>query len=187
MPESTLLPFTFVSDNIHKINLLEKILKTCVNHQRLALDEIQSMDSLAVAAHKAKQAWLNIGTPVLIWDQSLHIDCLNGFPGPLVKWFWETVSLKKICDIVSHYENRSLHTTTTLAYYDGLDIQYFTSSIYGGIPAQPRGANGFSWDAIFIPNDYQKTFAEMTANEKEDTGVHRIAIENFKCHMQSYA
>jgi inosine/xanthosine triphosphate pyrophosphatase family protein len=50
--------------------------------------------------------------------------------------------------------------------YDG-KIKFFESVLEGKI-VEPRGTNGFAWDPIFQPIDADKTFGEMTREEKSE-------------------
>ena len=170
----------FVTGNADKLREAEQILGVRLESVKLELDEIQGLDSDKIAEHKAKQAWNLIKKPLVIWDQSLYIHCLNDFPGPLIKWFWEKVSLEKICQIANFFNDYKISTKTTLTYYDGNKIKHFYGEVYGTIPSEPRGTNGFSWDPIFIPRGYDKTFAEMAPEEKNAISMHKIALERLR-------
>ena len=56
--------------------------------------------------------------------------------------------------------------------------------VQGTIPTQPRGTNGFACDPIFIPEGYNKTFAEMTAEEKNAISMHKIALEKLRDYLK---
>ena len=43
-----------------------------------------------------------------------------------------------------------------------------------------RGDAGFGWDPIFIPEGKKKTFAQMTAEEKNSLSMRKIALEKLK-------
>ena len=47
--------------------------------------------------------------------------------------------------------------------------------IAGLVSAAPRGSNGFGWDAIFIPDGHDRTFGEMSADEKSSMSHRRRA------------
>ena len=170
----------FVTGNADKLREAEQILRVKLKSAKLELEEIQGLDSDKIAEHKAKQAWSLIQKPLVIWDQSLYIHCLNDFPGPLIKWFWEKVSLEKICQIANFFNDYEISTKTTLTYYDGTRIEHFYGEVYGTIPSKPRGTNGFAWDPIFIPRGYDRTFAEMTPEEKNAISMHKIALERLR-------
>ncbi len=166
-----------ITGNKDKLREAEQILNTKLKHVDLDLEEVQGLDSDKISEHKAKEAWENVGKPLFVWDQSLYIHCLNDFPGPLVKWFWEKVTLERICKIANLFGDDAIYAKTTLTLYDGKEMRHFYGIVKGRIPKTPRGKNGFAWDPIFIPEGFDKTFAEMTPEEKNAISMHRIALE----------
>jgi len=173
-----------ITGNKNKLREAEQILKIKLKNVDLDLDEIQELDSDKIAEHKVKQAWELIKKPLFVWDQSLYIHCLNDFPGPLIKWFWTKVTLEKISQIANFFDDHKIYTKTTLTYYNGKDMRHFYGVVHGTIPTQPRGTNGFAWDTIFIPEGYDKTFAEMTAEEKNAISMHKIALEKLRDYLK---
>jgi XTP/dITP diphosphohydrolase len=169
-----------ITGNKNKLREAEQILNMKLKNVELDLDELQGLDSDKIAESKARQAWEKIKKPLFIWDQSLYIHCLNDFPGPLIKWFWETVSLEKICKMANLFGDYGIYTKTTLTFYDGKDMKHFYGVVKGRIPEKPLGTNGFAWDPIFIPEGFDKTFAEMTAEEKNAVSMHKIALEKLR-------
>lgn len=170
----------FITGNKNKIREAEQLLNMKLNSVELDLDEIQELDSNRISDNKVRQAWEKVGKPLFVWDQSLYIHCLNDFPGPLVKWFWEKVTLDKICRIASLLKDDKICTKTTITFYDGKEIRHFDGIVKGRIPESPRGRNGYAWDPIFVPEGFSKTFAEMTAEEKNAISMHRIALEKLR-------
>ena len=63
-------------------------------------------------------------------------------------------------------------------YCDGGEVKVFHGSVEGTIARDPRGATNFGWDPIFIPKGHtEKTWAEMTGDEKHATSMRRLALE----------
>ena len=115
-------------------------------------------------------------------DTSFYLDCLNGFPGPLIKWFFTQVGDQKICQICALFNNYNCYYTTYLGYFDGRQTHFFSQTIQGSIAPEPRGQNGFDWDTIFIPQGQQLTFAEMSFADKQKFAVTSkllAQLENF--------
>ena len=50
----------------------------------------------------------------------------------------------------------------------------------GTLGEGPRGTNGFGYDPIFIPEGYTKTYAELTADEKNTISHRAKALEKMK-------
>jgi len=173
-----------ITGNKNKLREAEQILEIKLKNVDLELDEIQELDSDKIAEYKVKQAWELVKKPLFVWDQSLYIHSLNDFPGPLIKWFWTKVTLEKICQIANFFDDYKIYTKTTLTYYDGKEIRHFYGVVHGTISTQPRGTSGFAWDPIFIPEGYEKTFAEMTAEEKNAISMHKIALEKLRDYLK---
>ena len=53
-------------------------------------------------------------------------------------------------------------------------------AVAGTLSLEPRGTNGFGWDAIFIPEGETRTFGEMTAAEKDARSHRRNAWQQLR-------
>jgi XTP/dITP diphosphohydrolase len=178
------MDITLVTANPDKVREAEQILNMTLKKASIDLDEIQELDAEKIAHHKALQAWGKLKKPLFVMDQSIYIDCLNGFPGPLIKWFWSQVTLQKICEIAAHFKNNKIYTETILTLHDGKEIKHFTGRIDGTIPPEPRGDRGWGWDPIFIPEGFTQTYAEMDRAKVTDLRSHRIALEKLRDYLK---
>lgn len=145
------------------------------------LDEIQEMDGKKIIEAKLKEAIKQKpGINLIVEDQSLTIDGMNGLPGPLIKWFVKSMSLEEVAKLAKVMGNQNSQATTIIGYADGLGkINYFEATIKGKI-VDPRGSIGWGWDFIFQPEGYDKTFAEMTIEQKNELSMRRLAIEKLR-------
>jgi len=168
----------FVTGNHQKLKEFEEILGIKLKHSDLDLDEIQSIEAEEVAEHKARQAYDILKEPVMVEDTGLYFEELNGLPGALIKFFVKKLTLKQICSLVK--ENRKAKAVACTVYFDGNEIKIFTGETEGEIAEEPRGDNGFGWDPIFIPEGYEKTFAEMSNEEKTGQFMRKEAIKKLK-------
>jgi non-canonical purine NTP pyrophosphatase (RdgB/HAM1 family) len=173
----------FVTGNHHKLKEFESILGIKLNHSDLDLDEIQSVDVEEVAVHKARQAYELLKEPVIVEDTGLYFEELNGLPGALVKFFVKKLTPKQMCLLVK--ENRKAVAVTCIAFFDGKELKTFKGETRGEIALEPKGANGFGWDPIFIPDGYKQTFAEISSEEKEDNFMRKEALERLKSALDS--
>lgn len=178
---------TFVTGNLNKVREAEEILGIHLNHTNIDLDEIQSLDPLVVSERKVLQAWQEIQQPLFVLDQSVYISCLNGFPGPFIKWFWECVTLQKICEIANYFNDHKIHTETIITYFNGKEIQHFSGRIDGTIATEPRGEKGWGWDPMFIPHGQDLTYAEMEPADVLPLRSHKIALEKLREFLQTSA
>lgn len=156
---------TFITGNQSKADYLAKYLGHPVEHQKLDLDELQSLDLKTIVEHKVKQAYDIVRSPVLVEDVSLEFTALGRLPGTFIKFFVEEMPFETICRLLDGMD-RSAIAKCTFGYYDGQTLQLFYGSLEGQISEYPRGENGFGWDKIFIPEGYDITRAEM--DEKDD-------------------
>jgi non-canonical purine NTP pyrophosphatase (RdgB/HAM1 family) len=168
----------FVTGNHQKLKEFEEILEVKLDYLDLDLEEIQSIEVKEVAEHKARQAYEILKEPVIVEDTGLYFEELKGLPGALVKFFVKKLTLDQICFLVK--ENRSAKAVTCIAYFDGKELKTFIGETEGKIALKPRGNNGFGWDAIFIPEGYDRTFAELTDEEKISKFMRKEAIKKLK-------
>lgn len=172
------------TSNHNKIKEIESILGEGVLQSVIIdLTEIQHENMLMVAEHKAKEAYNTLGEAVLIEDTSVCIESMDNLPGPFIKWFLKALGNKGIIQATDR-ENRKAKAVTILCLYNGSDYICGKGEIEGTISLEERGSNGFGWDTIFVPNGQeikqQKTFAEMTLEEKNIYSMRRKAVEDFK-------
>jgi len=167
---------TFITGNQGKADFLSNFLEFPVKHQKLELDELQSLDLREIVEHKARQAYSQLQTPVLVEDVGLTLDGLGRLPGPFIKWFIEELGLDGICDFVSKLNNDKAATNVCFAYFDGRKIHYFDGSVAGRIAKAPKGEGGFGYDRIFIPDGWGKTHAEMDGDEIKKSGLRTSTV-----------
>ncbi|MBP7857800.1 MAG: non-canonical purine NTP pyrophosphatase [Candidatus Saccharimonadales bacterium] len=158
---------TFISGNAHKAAYLQRQLGIPVAHNAVALDEIQSLDLQEIVAHKLKEAFSVVKSPVLAEDVSLGFYALGGLPGPYIKWFIENAGTAACCKMLGGFPDRSALITCMYGYYDGTEMQFFASEMKGTISEKPRGNNGFGFDSIFIMDGFSKTRAELPQKDIE--------------------
>jgi XTP/dITP diphosphohydrolase len=169
-----MIAFTFITGNQNKADYLSKLLQLPVDHQKIDVDEIQSVNLKEVVERKARQAYTLIQKPVLVEDVSLEFNALNGLPGTFIKFFVEYTGLEATCRLLDGFSDRTAIAKCAYAYYDGSAVKIFEGSIEGEIATKPSaGTAGFGWDKIFIPNGYSgKIRAEL--NEAEYDELYKI-------------
>ncbi|MDD4074438.1 MAG: RdgB/HAM1 family non-canonical purine NTP pyrophosphatase [Candidatus Pacebacteria bacterium] len=168
----------FVTGNEGKIKEFETILGFKINNVDLDLKEIQSIDAKEVAQEKARQAYEILKEPVIVDDTGLYFEELNGLPGALVKFFIKNLTLQQICNLIS--ENRKAKAITCIAFFDGKEMKVAEAEVKGVITKEPRGENGFGWDSIFLPDGSDKTFGELTSEEKQSQFMRHEAIDKLR-------
>lgn len=151
----------YVTGNENKARLFNKMIGVELAHERVDVEEIQSLDLRTVVEHKAREAYRFLGKPVIVEDTQLIFRALGRLPGPFIKWFLEELSTEGLCRLLDGYDDRSATAGAAIAYFDGNTLKIFESSLGGTIADSPRGDAGFGWNPIFIPDGSDKTFGEL--------------------------
>ena len=175
---------TFVTSNPGKAQQLSRYLDFPVQHKKIDLIEIQSLDSAAIVEHKAQEAYKQVLSPVLVEDTSLQFLALGKLPGPLIKWFLVELGTNGLCKLLNESMERSALASVHFGLYDGQSFHVFAGTREGSIALTPRGSNGFGWDSIFIPSGHHKTWAEMTDDEGQETSMRTIALKKLETYLK---
>lgn len=141
----------------------------------LDLPEPQSLDPAEVAEAKGRAAFERLGRAVLVEDSGLAVDAWGGFPGALVKWLEKSAGLEGIARMLDAFPDRSARAVCVIAFFDGDTFRAARGVAPGSIAAAPRGAQGFGWDALFVPRGSDRTFAELAPAEKDKVSHRGLA------------
>lgn len=171
---------TFITSNAAKAKYLSEYFDVPVEHVKLHLHEIQSLDPREIVEDKVKRAYKIVKKPVFVEDVSLIFEGMGTLPGPLIKWFLETLGNEGLCKLVDSLETRNARAEIVYALYDGKEVHMFTGERRGRIAERPRGEKKFGWDPIFIPEGHDRTWAEMSYDEIHATSMRRGALEEMK-------
>ena len=174
---------TFITGNVGKAKYLSDYFRMPVEHRKLDLKEIQSLDLREIVVDKAKRAFDEVRSPVLVEDVSLTFRALNALPGPLIKWFLEALGNEGLCRLLDGLADRSAFTEVMFAVCDGSSVHVFEGSMEGSITSSPRGEMGFGWDPIFVPSGHDKTWAEMSDEKKHATSMRKIALDKMSAFL----
>jgi XTP/dITP diphosphohydrolase len=163
----------FVTTNEHKRREVQQILGVELEGADLDLPEIQAIDPAGVAAEKARVAREALGDPdlpVLVEDSGLMVDAWGGFPGALTKWVMKSVGNEGLLRMFSPGDDRSAGAVcvVALAEADG-KVHTFRGEVRGKVAEGPRGAGGFGYDPVFVPEWSSMTYAEMGEGKNEDS------------------
>jgi len=155
-----------------------------VEQLNIDLPEIQEVDPKKIIELKLLEAKKHANERFIIDDASFYLGATPGLPGPLIKWFMKTIGNQGLFQIASRFDNFEAKAVVIVGYLneEGV-IHYFEGKIDGKI-VEPRGTNGFGWDAIFQPNGFEKTFAEMSTEDKNLISHRKIALEKLKKHLE---
>ncbi len=105
--------------------------------------------------------------PFILEDAGLFVDALKGFPGVYSKYVFFTIGLAGILRLLEGIENRKAVFRSVYAYGEpGKKPIIIIGECKGIISTEEHGNHGFGYDPLFIPDGGEKTFGEMTVEEK---------------------
>ena len=121
------------------------------------------------AAKKALEACIYTDLPAFADDSGLEIAALGGAPGILSSRYGKD-DADRIARVLRELEGKSDRNARFVCVIaiavNGEVIETFEGEMRGVILDAPRGANGFGYDPIFVPEGETRTFAEMSKEEK---------------------
>ncbi|OYT37932.1 MAG: non-canonical purine NTP pyrophosphatase, RdgB/HAM1 family [Desulfurococcales archaeon ex4484_58] len=183
------LEICFITGNKHKIEEVKLIAEkygvkiiTCPIKKL----EIQTNNLLEIAKIAAFNAYIQLNKPVLVEDAGLFIEVLNGFPGPYSSYVYRTIGCNGILRLMENMENRKAYFRSAAALIYEPYIITAETSVEGYIAYKPRGDKGFGFDPIFIPLNSNKTFAEMSIEEKNKYSHRAKTMEKIFSKLISY-
>lgn len=176
---------TFVTGNQKKVEWMQKFLTVPLEHAKVDLPELQSLDIREVVTHKAQEAYRQLQRPIIVEDTALVFLAFGQLPGPLVKWFLTQIGNEGMCRMLHGETDRRGVAQVCYAIYDGEHMELFYNERTGIIPEEPRGDLGFGWDPIFIPDGQPKTWGEMTEAEQRATLLRRPPLEKIQAYLSA--
>jgi len=175
----------FITGNKEKLAEAQSIIPGIVNKD-IDLPEIQETDAKKVIEAKLMEAFRHHKGEYIVEDVSLCFDCLNGLPGPLIKWFLESMGDRKLFEIAKKLKNTKAEAKTFIGHINKKgEMKFFEGSIEGKI-VSPKGPRGFGWDKIFMPNGYNKTFGQMTHEEKNRISMRKKALVKLAKYLNKH-
>ena len=114
-----------------------------------------TQELLSPHLQKAEQAFQKCKKPIIIEDDGLFIDSLNGFPGPYSSYVFKTIGNNGILQLLKH--NRQAKFCSIIFYYDNKNSKSFEAKIDGTISKSQHGS-GWGYDPIFIPKNFTKNY-----------------------------
>jgi len=175
--------------NEHKKEEIQQILgNDCVvkslTDYNIHEEIIEDGDSFhANALIKAKYCFEKTGIPSLGDDSGLAVESLDGRPGIFSARYAGdhdfAKNIEKVLEEMQGIENRKAYFVTVLCYYDENGAQYFEGRVHGNLLTENKGFKGFGYDPIFVPEGYERTFAEMDPEDKNKISHRKQALDLF--------
>lgn len=179
------------SGNRHKIEELRQVLQPLGFELKSTLDvedpeevEEDRPDLEGNALKKARFWHKKTGLPALSDDTGLEVDALDGAPGVYsARYAGENASyednVNKLLSELDKAEGRSARFRTVIAYVTDEGDYLFEGVCKGEIIREKRGEKGFGYDPVFVPEGFDRTFAELSSDEKNKISHRGRALQKF--------
>lgn len=167
----------FATNNQHKVDELRPLVDSkyqiiTLKEARLDIDIAEPFDTLEEnASAKSGTIYDLTGINCFSEDTGLMADALNGEPGvKSARYAGEKCSFEENIDKLllnlKGKTNRKARFKTVISLLINGEETFFEGICEGKITDEKRGNSGFGYDPVFIPEGSDKTFAEMTRDEK---------------------
>jgi XTP/dITP diphosphohydrolase len=187
----------FATNNQHKLkeiqNLLgDDFLLVSLENIGFAGDIPENRDTLEGNAYeKAKFIYDRLKLPCFADDTGLEVEALDGKPGVYSARYAGSIAdygteklrteanICKLLQSLNDKPNKNARFRTVIAYLDGISEYFFEGIVNGKIINEKRGADGFGYDPVFVPDGFVETFAEMPLAEKNKISHRSRAFTKF--------
>lgn len=185
------------SRNRHKIEEMKtlllplgiEVLSAIDFHELEEVEEDQSTLE-GNALKKARYVYEVTGLPSLSDDTGLEVDVLDGAPGVYsARYAGENVTYQdNVLKLLSEMQDKGDRTArfkTVMAYITTDKTLTFEGSVEGVILSEQRGEGGFGYDPVFLPDGFEKTFAELDSAVKNSISHRGRAIQKFVAFLSA--
>ncbi len=187
----------FATNNKHKLEEVKNILNN--KFEILSLKNIncfgeipETQDTIeGNASQKANFIYEKYKIDCFADDTGLEIEALNGEPGVYsARYAGENCTfednVRKVLSKMKNVKNRNARFKTVISLIiDGKEY-LFEGTVNGKITENKKGISGFGYDPIFMPEGYNKTFAELTPEEKNKISHRGIATRKLIDFLKNY-
>ena len=185
--------YIFASSNKNKILELSNKLSSL---NILSLQDVGFYDEIIEsgstleenASIKARTIYDKYKIPCISDDTGLEVDYLNGEPGVFSARYAGEPSnsnnnIRKVLKQMGGVKNRRAVFRTIICFIENNKELLFEGVVEGTITNKTYGDNGFGYDPIFIPNGYDRTFAQISLETKNQISHRAKAINKLVSHF----
>lgn len=186
----------FATNNAHKLEEIQDLLGDSFSLTTLreigCEEEIpETHDTIPENSfEKAEFIWKNYGINCFADDSGLEVDTLNGAPGVHSAYYAGPQrdaddNMDLLLENLKGHENLSARFICVITLVMDGEYRQFDGVIEGKISMEKRGSHGFGYNPVFIPEGHDRTFAEMTMQEKSNLSHRGRAFEKLKQYLLS--
>ena len=189
------MKLVFASNNKNKIQEIQALVPN--TFQIVSLEDIGCFEDIPETADtiegnailKANYVTEKYGYDCFADDTGLEVDALNGAPGVYsARYAGEQKdandNMDKLLSELKDKSNRKANFKTVIALNLNGIQNLFTGIINGKIIEEKIGTNGFGYDPIFVADGFDKTFAELSMEEKSTISHRGIAVKELILFLQ---
>jgi XTP/dITP diphosphohydrolase len=188
----------FATNNSHKLSEVRHIVGP--DHTIVSLDEINCFEELPEtrdtlegnSLQKAEYVFEKFNIACFADDTGLEVEALNGEPGVYSARFAgdhknSEDNMSLLLEKMSGQLNRKARFRTIITLlFPNKEPVFFEGIINGQIITEKRGATGFGYDPLFIPEGFETTFAEMTLEQKNTLSHRAIAVNKLGAYLKNH-
>lgn len=191
------MKYIIATHNPHKLEEIARILAplgiTAVTDRELGITLTEAEETGKTFAEnaylKAAAACRESGLPAVADDSGLCVDALGGAPGVYSARYapegQRKRTLLKNMEAVADDERGAHFTSAVCCVFPNGDVVTAEGNCYGKITRECRGESGFGYDPVF-ETENGKTFAQLTAAEKDAISHRGAAMREFADHLREY-
>lgn len=182
------MKIVFATNNTHKLDEIRKISKGQL--EILSLSDINCHEDIPEtgvtfqenALIKAQFVKEKFGLDCFADDSGLEVEALDNRPGIYSSRYAgedgnSENNMRKLLYDLDGIDNRVAKFRTVIALLINNNEYFFEGEIYGTITHAKRGTNGFGYDPVFMPNEYNKTFGELSDDIKNSLSHRALATK----------
>jgi XTP/dITP diphosphohydrolase len=186
----------FATNNQHKVREIREALGgtyEIISLKEAGIDkEIpEPHDTLeANASEKSGTIYALTGLNCFSEDTGLEVEALQGMPGVLsARYAGENASfadnVEKLLSEMRGQENRKARFRTIISLINNGEESRFEGVCEGRITDSPSGTDGFGYDPVFVPEGADRTFAEMSLEEKNRYSHRARAVQKLVLYLNN--
>jgi len=191
-----MIELVFASNNTHKLAEVQAIVGDSFRIRSLL--DIACQDDIPETGHtfeenaQQKTDYLRSKYDISCFadDSGLEVQALDNEPGVYSARYSGSRDMEQNIDLVlqklANNRHREARFRTVISLYIHKQQYFFEGSVNGIITTERRGSAGFGYDPIFIPQDYEQSFAEMSAEQKNAMSHRAIAVKKLAEFLKNY-
>lgn len=191
-----MIQLVFATNNAHKLEEVRAVVGDKFHIRTLAdlgcTDDIpETGDTFeANASQKSTYLYERYGCDCFADDSGLEVAALGNEPGVYSARYSGTRDMDRNIDLLlsrlGDQRDRTARFRTVISLRIGDEEHFFEGTVEGKIGYERKGEGGFGYDPLFTPAGYQKTFAQMTAVEKNAISHRALAVAKLADFLKAY-